>query len=59
MYRWSIPTFMENYVTAKYSFRSNSEIYKKRAKKLLVAIFSNLVIKKALFLIKTSKLLKL
>ena len=59
MYRWSVPTFMENYITAKYSFKSNSKTHKKCAKKLLVAIFSNLVIKKALFLVKIPKLLKL
>ena len=49
---------MENYITAKYSPRNNSKTYKKYTKKLLVAIFSNPVIKKALLLIKTSKLLK-
>ena len=50
---------MENYITTKYSFGSNSEIYKKRAKKLLVAIFNNLVIKEALLLIENIKLSKL
>ena len=50
---------MENYITAKHSPKSNGEIYKKRAKKLLVAIFSNPVIKKVLLLVKTPKLLKL
>ena len=28
-YCWTIPNFIENYVTAKYSSRSNSKIYKK------------------------------
>ena len=58
-YRWSIPTFVENYITAKYSLKSNSKTHEKYTKKLLVAIFSNLVIKKALFLVETFKLLKL
>ena len=58
-YCWSIPTFIKNYITTKRSPRSNSETHKKRVKKLLVAIFSNPVIKKALFLVKTSKLSKL
>ena len=49
---------MENYITAKNSPKSNNKIHKKRVKKLLVAIFSNLVIKKALLLVKTLKLLK-
>ena len=59
MYRWSVSTFVENYVTAKYSPRSNSETHKKYAEKLSVAIFSNPVIKKALLLVETLKLLKL
>ena len=59
IYRWSILTFIENYITAKHSPRSNGKIYKKRTKKLLVAIFSNLVIEKVLFLVETPKLLKL
>jgi hypothetical protein len=50
---------MENYITAKRSSRSNSEIYKKRAKKLLVVIFNNPVIKEALLLVENTKLLKL
>ena len=58
-YCWTVFTFVENYVTAKYSFRSNSKIYKKRAKKLLVAIFNNLVIEEVLFLVENTKLLKL
>ena len=58
-YRWTIPTFVENYVTAKYSSRNNSKIYKKCAEKLLVAIFNNLVIKEVLFPVKNTKLLKL
>ena len=57
-YRWTIPTFIENYVTTKYSSGSNSEIYKKRAKKLSVVIFNNLFIKEALLLVNTM-LLKL
>ena len=49
-YCWTVPTFIENYITAKYSFKSNSKIYKKKcAKKLLVVIFNNLVIKEVLF----------
>ena len=58
-YRWTVSTFLENYVTAKYSPRSQTEIYKKRTKKLLAAIFNNLVIKEVLFPIKNTKLLKL
>ena len=58
-YCWTIFTFVENYITAKYNFRNNSEIYKKCTKKLLVAIFNNLVIEEVLFLIKNTKLLKL
>jgi hypothetical protein len=50
---------MENYVTAEYSFGNNSKIHKKCAKKLSAAIFNNLVIKEALFLVKNTKLLKL
>ena len=58
-YCWTIPTFIENYITAKYSFKSNSKIYKKCAKELLVVIFNNLVIKEVLFLVENIKLLKL
>ena len=49
---------MKNYITAKHSFRNNSKIYKKRAKKLLAAIFNNLVIEEALLPVKNTKLLK-
>ena len=48
-YYWTIPTFMENYITAKRSFGSNNKIHKKRTEKLLAVIFNNLVIKEALF----------
>ena len=58
-YCWTVPTFIKNYVTAKYSFGSNSETYKKRAEKLLAAIFNNLVIEEALLPVKNTKLLKL
>ena len=58
-YCWTVPTFIKNYITAKYSFKSNSKIHKKRAKKLLVVIFNNLVIKEVLFLVENTKLLKL
>ena len=57
-YRWTVSTFIKNYVTAKYSFGSNSEIYKKCAEKLLAAIFNNLVIEEVLFPVKNTKLLK-
>ena len=59
IYRWTIPTLIENYITAKYSSGNNSEIYEKCAKKLSAAIFNNLVIKEALLLIENTKLLKL
>ena len=58
-YCWIIPTFIENYITAKYSFRNNSKIYKKPAEKLLAAIINNPVIKEVLLLVKNTKLLKL
>ena len=59
IYRWTVSTFLENYVTAKCSPKSQAEIYEKRTKKLLAAIFNNLVIKEALLPIKNTKLLKL
>ena len=59
IYRWTVSTFLKNYVTAKYSPGSQAEIYKKYTEKLLVAIFNNLVIEEALFPIKNTKLLKL
>ena len=59
IYRWTVPTFIENYVTAKHSFKSNSETHEKRAEKLLAAIFNNLVIEEALLPVKNTKLLKL
>ena len=58
-YRWTIPTFIENYITTKYNSRNNSKTQKKHTKKLSAAIFNNLVIKEALFLVKNTKLLKL
>ena len=58
-YRWTIPTFIKNYVTAKHSSGNNSKIYKKCAEKLSAAIFNNLVIEEVLFPVKNTKLLKL
>ena len=59
IYRWTISTFLENYVTAKCSPGSQAKIHKKRAKKLSAVIFNNLVIKEALLSVKNTKLLKL
>ena len=59
IYHWTISTFLENYVTTKYSPGSQAKIYKKHTKKLLAVIFNNLVIKEVLFFIKNTKLLKL
>ncbi len=59
IYCWTVFIFLENYVTAKYSPGSQAKIYKKHAKKLLAAIFNNLVIKEAFLPIKNTKLLKL
>ena len=59
IYYWTVSTFLKNYVTAKCSPKSQAKIYKKYTKKLLAAIFNNLVIKEALLSIKNTKLLKL
>jgi hypothetical protein len=58
-YRWTVPTFVKNYVTAKHSSGNNSETYKKHTEKLLAVIFNNLVIEEVLFQVKNTKLLKL
>ena len=58
-YRWTVPTFVENYVTAKRSFGSNSETHEKHAEKLSAAIFNNPVIEEALLPVENTKLSKL
>ena len=58
-YYKTVFTFIKNYVTTKYSSGNNSKTYKKRAEKLLAAIFNNPVIEKALFLVENIKLLNL
>ena len=59
IYRWTIFTFLKNYITAKYNPKSQAKIYKKYTEKLSVAIFNNSVIKEALLPVKNIKLLKL